>query len=85
MPSLLSTYTKEELLKKLKKQKTMFIIQGFLIFLMIIFSVFSTVENGISFQTFLPFRLPSSQNNEKGHHELCTTKINLPVLHTKKT
>ena len=54
MPSLLSTYTKEELLKKLKKQKTMFIIQGFLIFLMIIFSVFSTVENGISFQTFLP-------------------------------
>jgi hypothetical protein len=54
MPSILSTYTKEELLKKLKKQKMISIIQGFLIFLMVIFAVFSTVENGVSFHTFLP-------------------------------
>jgi hypothetical protein len=54
MASLLSTYTKEELEKKLKKQKTMAIIQSIVILLMIIFAVFSTIENGISFQTFLP-------------------------------
>jgi membrane-associated HD superfamily phosphohydrolase len=54
MASLLSTYTKEELEKKLKKQKTMLIIQGVVLFLMIIFAVFTTVENGLSFQTFLP-------------------------------
>jgi membrane-associated HD superfamily phosphohydrolase len=54
MASLLSTYSKEELYKKWKKQKTMLIIQGILLFLMVIFAVFSTVENGISFKTFLP-------------------------------
>ena len=54
MATLLSTYTKTELEKKLKKQKTIAYIQGFVVFLMIIFSIFSTIENGFSFQTFLP-------------------------------
>ena len=54
MASQFSTYTKEELIKKLKKQKTMLIIQGFLVLLMIVFAVFYTIEKGISFQTFLP-------------------------------
>ncbi len=54
MASQFSTYTKEELIKKLKKQKNMAIIQGFLLLLMLIFAVFSTIEKGISFQTFLP-------------------------------
>jgi cell division protein FtsB len=49
MASLLSTYSKEELYKKLKKQKTMLIIQGILLFLMVLFAVFSTVENGICY------------------------------------
>lgn len=54
MVSQFSTYTKEELIKKLKKQKTLFIIQTIIIILMIVFAVFSTLEKGISFQTFLP-------------------------------
>lgn len=54
MASQFSAYTKKELIKKLKKQKTMAIIQGFLLLLMLIFAVFSTLEKGISFQTFLP-------------------------------
>ena len=54
MASQFSSYTKEELIKKLKKQKMMTIIQGFLVLLMIIFAVFATIEKGISFQTFLP-------------------------------
>ncbi|SDS45645.1 hypothetical protein SAMN05216503_3116 [Polaribacter sp. KT25b] len=54
MASILSTYTIEELKKKLKKQKTMLIIQSVVLFLMIVFAVFSTIENGLSFQTFLP-------------------------------
>lgn len=54
MASQFSTYTKEELIKKMKKQKMMAIIQGVLIILMIIFAVFSTLEKGVSFQTFLP-------------------------------
>lgn len=54
MASQFSTYTKEELIKKLKKQKTFAFIQGFVVFLMIIFAVFTTAENGVSFQTFLP-------------------------------
>lgn len=54
MTSQFSTYTKEELIKKLKKQKTFAFIQGFLVLLMIVFAVFSTIEKGISFQTFLP-------------------------------
>ena len=54
MPSILSNYTKEELEKKLKTQKTMLIIQGFVVFLMIVFAIFSSFENGVSFQTFLP-------------------------------
>jgi len=54
MASLLSTYTKPELEKKLKTQKTLFLIQSIVILLMIIFAIFSTLEKGISFQTFLP-------------------------------
>lgn len=54
MASQFSTYNKEELQKKLKKQKTFAFIQGFVVILMIIFAAFSTLENGISFQTFLP-------------------------------
>ena len=54
MASVLSTYTKEELLKKAKNQKMFIIVQAFVILLMIIFGVFSTIENGLSFHTFLP-------------------------------
>ncbi len=54
MSSIFSNYSKEELLKKLKNQKRLVIIQAVVIFLMIVFAIFSTVENGISFQTFLP-------------------------------
>ena len=54
MASLLSTYTKEELKKKLKSQKTMAIVQGIVVFLMIVFAIFSTIENGFSYQSFLP-------------------------------
>jgi membrane-associated HD superfamily phosphohydrolase len=54
MASTFSTYTKEELLKKLKNQKLFLLIQSVVIILMLIFGVFSTVENGMSFHTFLP-------------------------------
>ncbi|OAD46750.1 hypothetical protein [Polaribacter atrinae] len=61
MASEFSTYTKEELIKKLKKQKNFFIIKMFVILLMVVFAVFSTIENGISFHTFLPlFFIPMS-------------------------
>ena len=57
----LSTYTKEELLKKLKSQKTMFAVKGIIIALMVVFAIFSTIENGLSFHTFLPlFFIPMS-------------------------
>lgn len=49
-----TSYTKEELQKKLKTQKIMFIIQTIVVVLMIVFAIFSTTEKGISFQTFLP-------------------------------
>ena len=54
MASVLSKYTKAELEKKLKSQKILFVIQSIVIVLMIVFAVFSTLEKGISFQTFLP-------------------------------
>jgi membrane-associated HD superfamily phosphohydrolase len=54
MASQFSTYTKEELLKKLKNQKIFIIIQSIVILMMIIFGVFSTIENGLSIHTFLP-------------------------------
>ena len=54
MSNVLKTYTKEELLKKYKSQRNVAIIQGFVIFLMVLLAIFSTMENGISFQTFLP-------------------------------
>jgi choline-glycine betaine transporter len=50
----LSTYTSKELLKKLKKQQTMFAIQGVVILLMLVFAVFSSIENGLSIHSFLP-------------------------------
>ena len=54
MPIMISDYTKEELLKKLKTKKTLFIAQCFVILLMIVLAVFSTISNGVSYQTFLP-------------------------------
>mgnify|MGYP000740080812 CR=1 FL=1 len=54
MPSQFSSYTKKELIKKLKKQKTLAILQSILLFLMVVFAIFSTIEKGISFHTFLP-------------------------------
>jgi Na+/proline symporter len=49
-----STYTTEELLKKIKKQKTMLVIQSVVIVLMLVFAVFSSIENGLSIHSFLP-------------------------------
>ncbi|MFT6064938.1 MAG: Na+/proline symporter [Polaribacter sp.] len=54
MASTFSTYTKKELIKKLKNQKTFLIIQSVVIILMLVFGVFSTIEKGMSFHTFLP-------------------------------
>lgn len=52
--SLYSTYSQEELLQKIKKQKTFIIIQGVVIVLMVVLAIISTVDRGISFLTFLP-------------------------------
>lgn len=61
MASLLSTYTKSELQKKLKTQQKMFLLKVIIVVLMIVFSVISTLENGVSFFTFLPlFFIPMS-------------------------
>jgi len=49
-----ATYTTKELLKKLKKQQTMLAIQGVVILLMLVFSVFSSIENGLNIQSSLP-------------------------------
>jgi hypothetical protein len=54
MASTFSTCTKKELIKKLKNQKTFLIIQSVVIILMLVFGVFSTIEKGMSFHTFLP-------------------------------
>jgi hypothetical protein len=54
MSSQFSSYSTEELVQKLKKQKRVLILQGVLIILMIVFAVFSTLEKGISFHSFLP-------------------------------
>jgi uncharacterized membrane protein YwaF len=54
MASQFSFYTKKELTKKLKKQKALAIVQSVLLLFMVAYAIFSTVENGISFQTFLP-------------------------------
>jgi len=50
----LATYTKQELLNKLKKQRRMFLVQSVLLLLMLVFAVFSFIEKGISFHAFLP-------------------------------
>lgn len=54
MASVLSTHTNKKLKKKLKSQKTIAIIQAIVVVLMIVFPLFSLLEKGISFQTFLP-------------------------------
>lgn len=54
MASLLSTYTVKELQKKLKTQKILFIAQIIVVLLMIVLAIFSSIDEGISFQTFLP-------------------------------
>ncbi|MGK0412727.1 MAG: hypothetical protein ACJA1B_000927 [Polaribacter sp.] len=54
MASPFSTYSKEELLKKLKNQKLFIIIQSIVVLLMLIFGIFSTIEKGVSFHTLLP-------------------------------
>jgi len=54
MASQFSTYTKAELEKKLKNQKKFAVMKGFVVLLMIVFAVVSTIENGVSFHTFLP-------------------------------
>ncbi|MDG1397386.1 MAG: hypothetical protein P8P88_03280 [Polaribacter sp.] len=54
MASQFASYTKKELIKKLKKQKIFAIVQTILLLLMVLFAIFSTFEKGISFQTFLP-------------------------------
>ena len=61
MASILSTYTKEELLKKLKKQKILFVLQTIVVVLMIVLAIFSALEEGVSFKTFLAlFFIPMS-------------------------
>ena len=50
----MSEQTREELIKKLKKQKQFILIQSFVLILMMILSIVSTVDNGITFLTFLP-------------------------------
>lgn len=54
MASQFASYTKKELIKKLKNQKILAIVQTILLLLMVLFAIFSTFEKGISFQTFLP-------------------------------
>lgn len=54
MASSFSNYTKEELLKKLKSQKLLVIVHGFIVFLMLVLAILSTIEKGLSFTTFLP-------------------------------
>lgn len=54
MAAIFSTYTIKELIKKLKNQKMFLIIQSVVIILMLVFGVFSTIEKGMSFHTFLP-------------------------------
>lgn len=54
MASLFSNYSKETLQKKLKSQKKMFYLKVIIVILMIAFSIFYTLENNISFYTFLP-------------------------------
>jgi membrane-associated HD superfamily phosphohydrolase len=49
-----AAYTTKELLKKFKKQKTMLAIQSVVIVLMLVFAVFSSIENGLGIQSFLP-------------------------------
>ena len=54
MPSLFSSYSKEEIKQKIKKQQLFVNIKVIVIVLMIILAVFSTIEKGISSLTFLP-------------------------------
>jgi hypothetical protein len=47
-------YTEEELEKKIKSQKTVFIVQLLVVFFMVLLAVLSTINKGVSFLTFLP-------------------------------
>ena len=52
--STLSTYSTKELQQKAKKQKTIVFIQAFVLLLMVILAVYATLDQGITFLTFLP-------------------------------
>ena len=54
MASLLSTYTVKELQKKSKTQKILFVVQTIVVLLMVVLAIFSSIDEGVSFQTFLP-------------------------------
>lgn len=54
MPSQFSSYSKEEIKQKLKKQQLFVNIKVVVIILMAILAVFSTIEKGVSSLTFLP-------------------------------
>jgi hypothetical protein len=59
MPSQFSSYSKEEIKQKIKKQQLFINIKIVVIILMAILAVFSTIEKGGSSLTFLPlFFLP---------------------------
>jgi hypothetical protein len=59
MPSQFSSYSKEEIKQKIKKQQLFINIKIVVIILMAILAVFSTIEKGVSSLTFLPlFFLP---------------------------
>ena len=54
MASVLSTYTKKELEKKLKTQKRLLVIHSIVIVSMVILVLFSSIENGFSFSSLFP-------------------------------
>lgn len=54
MSSQFSSYSKEEINQKIKKQQLFVNIKVVVIVLMTILAVFSTIEKGISSLTFLP-------------------------------
>ena len=55
MASQFSSYTTEELLKKLNTQKKLSIFHGCIIVLLFVVAIYKTIEEGFSFSSFLPF------------------------------
>jgi uncharacterized membrane protein YoaK (UPF0700 family) len=53
-PNLFSTYTKDELFKKLKKLKKVLRILIVVLVTIILFAISTTTKTGISFYTFIP-------------------------------